>query len=134
MDTLWRILADGVAGMHYAYMAFMVGGGFLAWRWPKVIWAHVVAVVWAALIVTTHVACPLTALQNQLRETAGQQPLSDSFINLYIRGTFYPAGQQPIAQAAIALVILTSWIGFVRLRRANQPARLESERPGFVSR
>jgi Protein of Unknown function (DUF2784) len=124
MDTLWRELADGVAGLHYAFMAFLVVGGFLAWRWRWLIWVHVVAVVWAVLIVTTHIPCPLTALQNHLREMAGQRPLSDSFINLYIRGTFYPEGQQPLAQAVLGMVVLASWIGFQRRRRGRTPRDL----------
>ena len=119
MDTVWRRLADGVAGVHYAYMAYLLAGGFIAWRWPKTIWAHGVAALWAILIVTTKVPCPLTALQNHLRESAGQQPLSNSFINLYIRGTFYPADKQAVAQAATAVIVIASWVGFARRRHRS---------------
>jgi uncharacterized protein DUF2784 len=133
VDTVWRALADVVVGFHYAFMGFLVVGGFLAWRWRWLIWAHVVAVVWAVLIVTTHIPCPLTALQNHLREMAGQRPLSDSFINLYIRGTFYPEDQQPLGQAVLGVVVLTAWIGFVRLRPRQQGA-LTGERAGAASR
>jgi hypothetical protein len=122
VDTVWRVLADVVVGFHYAFMAFLVVGGFLAWRWRWLIWPHVIAVVWAVLIVTTHIPCPLTALQNHLRESAGQQPLSDSFINLYIRGTFYPQGQQSLSQAVLGVVVIAAWIGFVRRGRAAQAA------------
>ncbi len=120
MDTVWRVLADVVVGVHYAFMAFLVVGGFLAWRWRWTIWPHVLAVVWAVLIVTTKVPCPLTALQNHLRESAGQRPLSDSFINLYIRGTFYPQDQQSLSQAVLGVVVIVAWIGFVRRGRAAQ--------------
>jgi hypothetical protein len=102
-------------------MAYLLVGGFIAWRWPKTIWIHGVAALWAALIVTTKVPCPLTALQNHLRESAGQQPLSNSFINLYIRGTFYPADRQVVAQAATAVVVIASWVGFARLQRRRHP-------------
>ena len=123
MDTLWRALVYAVIGVHYAYMAYLVVGGFLAWRWPRTIWAHVAAVVWAALIVTTKVPCPLTAAQNHFRENAGQRPLGDSFINTYMRGTFYPADSQALAQAILAVVVVASWVWFVRLqRRRQQPA------------
>jgi hypothetical protein len=119
VDILWRILAEVVVGVHYAYLGYLIVGGFLAWRWRSTIWAHIVAVVWAVLIVTTKIPCPLTALQNDFRENAGQHRLSTSFINLYVRGTFYPSGQQTFAQAAIASVVLTSWIGFAVLRRSK---------------
>ena len=121
MDTMWRGLADAVAGVHYTFMAYLLAGGFIAWRWPKTIWAHAVAVVWAILIVTTKVPCPLTALQNHFRENAGQRPLSDSFINLYIRGTFYPSDRQTVAQAATAVVVIASWIGLARVQRRRRP-------------
>lgn len=116
MDTMWRALADVVVGVHYAFLAYLVVGGFIAWRWRKTIWLHIAAAIWAVLIVVTKVPCPLTALQNHFRESAGQRPLSSSFINLYIRGTFYPANDQTLAQLAIAVVVLTSWFGYIRLR------------------
>jgi hypothetical protein len=120
VDSWWRGLADAVVGVHYAYMAYLVVGGFAAWRWRKTIWLHVAAVIWAALIVTTKVPCPLTALQNHFREEAGLHPLSSSFINIYIRGTFYPADQQTLAQILLAVIVIASWIGFFRLRPTQQ--------------
>jgi hypothetical protein len=119
VDTLWRGLADVVVAAHYAFMVYLVIGGFVAWRWPKTIWAHVVTVAWAVLIVTTKVPCPLTALQNHFRESAGQRSLSDSFINVYIRGTFYPVDQQTLARVVLGVVIIASWIGFARLQRRH---------------
>jgi hypothetical protein len=121
VNTLWRGLADTVIGVHFAYLAYLIVGGFIAWRWPKTFAIHVLAAVWAALIVTTKVPCPLTALQNQLREQAGERPLSDSFINVYVRGTFYPEGRQSIAQAAMGVVVLASW--FVLLYRWRTRSR-----------
>ncbi|MEO8888082.1 MAG: DUF2784 domain-containing protein [Jatrophihabitantaceae bacterium] len=126
MSTTWRYLADVVVGVHYSYVAYMIGGGFLAWRWRRTIWVHIVAVGWAVLIVTTKVPCPLTALQNNFRERAGQSPLGGSFVNTYLGGTFYPAGQQTLAQAAAGVVVLASWIGYRHLRRVHPrqaPAR-----------
>lgn len=123
MHTLSRGLADAVVAVHYAYMAYLVAGGFIAWRWRRTIWAHAAAVAWAIAIVVTKVPCPLTALQNHFRESAGQRPLSDSFINLYIRGTFYPADQQTVARVAIGVLVLCSWIGFVRVHRSARDRR-----------
>jgi hypothetical protein len=120
MNTLWRGLADGVVAVHYAYVAYLVVGGFIAWRWPRTIWLHVVAVGWAVAIVATKVPCPLTALQNHFRESAGLRPLSDSFINLYVRGTFYPADQQTTARVVLGAVVLGAWIGFVRIQRRRK--------------
>jgi hypothetical protein len=121
---MWRVLAGAVAGVHYTYMGYMVSGGFIAWRWPKTIWLHVVAVIWAALIVTVKFPCPLTAAQNNFREKAGERPLSDSFINTYIRGTFYPTDHQGLARLLTGLVIIASWVGFARSQNRRKAARL----------
>ena len=36
-----------VLALHFAYVAYVVVGGFLAWRWPRAIWPHLVACAWA---------------------------------------------------------------------------------------
>lgn len=114
MNSVWRALIDLVVALHYGFLVYLVIGGFVAWRWPRTIGLHVLAAVWAALIVTTHVPCPLTAAQNNFRERAGLQPLSDSFINLYVKGTLYPDGRQSLSQVLVGLVVLVSWVGFAR--------------------
>ncbi|MCW2527468.1 MAG: hypothetical protein JWM76_2328, partial [Pseudonocardiales bacterium] len=114
--------ADVVVAVHFGYLAFLVAGGYIAWRWPRTIALHVVAAVWAVLIVTTSVACPLTALQNNLREHAGQGPLhGGGFIQLYVRGTLYPANEQAASQAVVGAVVLFSWLAlFMRHRGRRQ--------------
>ena len=131
MHTLWRGLADAVVAVHYAYMAYLIVGGFIAWLWRWTIWAHAAAVAWAIAIIATKVPCPLTALQNHFRHSAGERPLSDSFINLYIRGTFYPADQQTIARVVLAVIVLASWIGFALVQRRGTPDRARA-RDGAV--
>jgi hypothetical protein len=109
----YRLLADGVAGVHYAYLAYLLGGGFVAWRWPRTIGAHAFAAFWAVLIIATPVPCPLTAAQNVLRERGGEPRLPDSFINTYVRGTFYPADHEFETRAVVAGVVVASWAGLV---------------------
>lgn len=121
MNTIWDWAADGVALLHYAFVAYVLVGGYLAWRWPRTIALHVLAIIWAVLIVTVHVQCPLTALQNLFREQAGRAPLNGGFIDNYIRGTFYPTHGAASAQALAGVLVLVSWAGFaVRLRRAHK--------------
>ena len=31
----YRLLVDLVVSLHLAFLAFVVLGGFLAWRWPR---------------------------------------------------------------------------------------------------
>jgi uncharacterized protein DUF2784 len=114
----YRLLGDAVAGVHYAYLAYLLVGGFVAWRWPRTIALHAFAAVWAVLIIATPVPCPLTAAQNALRERGGQPPLRDSFINTYIRGTLYPAAYETETRVVVAGIVVASWVGFaIRIRR-----------------
>jgi hypothetical protein len=33
--------ANVVVVIHLLFIGFVVGGVFLAWRWPRIIWAHI---------------------------------------------------------------------------------------------
>src|SRR5256885_5426216 len=47
---VYRILADAVVLVHAAFVAFVVLGGFLAWRWRWVVWLHVPCALWGVAI------------------------------------------------------------------------------------
>lgn len=117
MTGVWRVLADVVVAVHYAFLLYLIVGGFLAVRWPRTIWLHLAAAVWGALIVTTQVPCPLTAVQNALRERGGLPPLHSGFIQNYVKGVLYPARLETLTQVLVALVVVVSWVVFVRRRR-----------------
>jgi len=119
----YRLLADGVAGVHYAYLAYLVGGGFVAWRWPRTIAVHGLAAAWGVVVVAAGWPCPLTAAQNALRERGGEPRLSDTFINSYIRGTFYPAAHDAEARGVVAAVVVASWVGYALRRRRRRVSR-----------
>ena len=38
---LYRFAADVVVALHSAFIAFVVAGGFLVWRWRRVAWVHI---------------------------------------------------------------------------------------------
>ncbi len=89
MNWLPRGAAEAVVGIHYAFLGYLLVGGFVAWRWPRTLIAHLMAATWGVLIVTMQLDCPLTALQNWLREQGGQSAVP-GFIDTYVRSTFYP--------------------------------------------
>src|SRR5438093_7171993 len=69
--VLYRLLADGVAVIHFAYLAFIPVGGFLAWRWPRLRPFHLAACAVAAVSITVGFDCPLTAWERWLRRRGG---------------------------------------------------------------
>jgi hypothetical protein len=46
----YRLLIDATMTVHFAFVAFVVVGGYLALRWPRVLYLHIAAVVWVGLL------------------------------------------------------------------------------------
>lgn len=88
---LYRILADLVVLVHFAFVLFVVLGGLLVLRWPRWVWVHVPAVVWGVLIEVFGWICPLTPLEVGLRRKAGSTGYEGGFVEHYILPVLYPA-------------------------------------------
>ena len=86
----YRWLADAVLVLHGAFVAFVLVGGFLALRWPRLKWVHLPAAVWGVLIEYAGWVCPLTPLENVLRARAGEAGYAGGFIEHYILRALYP--------------------------------------------
>jgi len=104
------VLADGVAVVHFAFLVFVVVGGFVALRRPWVFWPHLAAAAWGAVIVVFGVECPLTHLENVLRRHAGEAELAGGFIDTYVEGVIYPERFVAEARLLVAAAVVTSWV------------------------
>ncbi len=85
----YRILADLVLVTHLAFVAFAVLGGLLVLRKRRVAWLHLPAVAWGAIVEFTAWVCPLTPLENLLRDAGGGAPYSGDFIAHYVTPVLY---------------------------------------------
>ncbi|MCP2166214.1 DUF2784 domain-containing protein [Goodfellowiella coeruleoviolacea] len=109
--------------VHFAVLGFIVFGGFLAWRWRGLFYAHLALAAWGLLVITFPVACPLTSLENLFRRQAGLPELGPSgFIDTYIDGVWYPEQYGRVVQVVVAALVLTSWIGLYLRRRGDRGA------------
>jgi hypothetical protein len=134
-DVGYQWLVDVVLAAHFGYLAYLVLGGFLAWRWPAMVLPHLTAVVWGVLIVFNLVACPLTIAEVWARRLAGDDPVSGGFIDRYVTNVIYPGRYLVEARLAVALVVLVSYVGaylFWRARRQNRQAGLDTGRKDAV--
>ncbi len=114
----YSMFADAVMLVHFGFLAFVVAGGFLAWRWPWVIWAHVTAALWGLGSISLSIRCPLTNVEDWARLRAGQEKLGGTgFIDHYIENVVYPEEYSQQLQAAVASAVFVSWLGFAWLRR-----------------
>jgi hypothetical protein len=115
----YRVLAGTVLGAHFAYLGYLVLGGFLAWRWRWLIWPHLVAAAWGIALVVFSPTCPLTWAEDWARRRAGEPPLTEGFIDRYVSGVLYPERYTPMVRLLVAGVVIVSWLGaYARWRRA----------------
>ena len=123
---LYRALADVVLVVHFAFILFVLGGGYLAIRWPRIAWAHVPAALWGVAIELRGWICPLTPLENHLRRLGGGTAYSGGFIERYLLPLIYPPGltreTQYVLGAVVVLLNVVAYAIVVRRRRARRSA------------
>lgn len=86
----FRILADATVVLHLAFVLFVILGGLIVARWRQVAWVHLPAAAWGAWIEFAGWVCPLTPLENWLRERGGGTAYTSSFIEHYLMPILYP--------------------------------------------
>lgn len=134
---VYGALADATMALHFAFLAYVVLGGFIAWRRPWTLAPHLAAVTWGVLIVVYDLTCPLTPPEDYFRRKAGEEGLPRGFIDTYLTGVVYPESQVGLIRAGVALVVLASWVGFVvtlRRRRATAGRPTRFPPAGSVAR
>ncbi len=115
-----RLLADGVLLLHFLFLVFVVGGGFLVLRWPRLAWIHIPVFLWGTAIEFGGWICPLTPLENHLRRLGGSMGYQGGFIEHYILPVVYPSGLTREAQLVLGTVVLALNLlvyGWVLFRR-----------------
>jgi hypothetical protein len=133
---LYHWLADLVLVLHLGFVLFVVLGGLLVLRWPRLVWAHGPAAIWGILAEYAGFICPLTPLEIALRRQGGGAGYSGDFIQHYLTAVLYPSGltrEVQIALGTFALVLnaVLYWRAVVRYRRRRALAPIASaERPG----
>jgi hypothetical protein len=146
----YSYLADGIVAIHLAYVAFVVLGlliiligAVLRWQWVRNFWfrlLHLIAIAIVAVEAFAGMICPLTEWESKLREMAGEETSSGTFMGrLFDHILFYPNIPQEYFDwghiAFGALVLITFFLVPPRLPRlprrrkklAGDPALTTSE-------
>jgi hypothetical protein len=112
-----------VATAHFAFLCYLLVGGFVALRWRRTIWPYLLAVSWAAASVLLRFDCPLTALEQWGRARADMLALpSTGFIAHYVTGVLYPIGWAGPVELVVFVFVSTSLVAFVATRRRRSSA------------
>jgi hypothetical protein len=121
----YRALADLVLVVHFAFVLFVILGGVLALRWPRVAWIHLPIALYGAAVEFAGFVCPLTPLEVGLRQRGGQAGYAGGFIDHYITAAIYPTGLTRHVQFILgaALVVLNVVVYSVWWRRRAMTLR-----------
>ncbi len=103
---IYRLLADITVIIHLLFVAFVVAGGLLVFKWKRVIWLHIPAAIWGVLIEFFGWICPLTPLENWLRHQGGAAGYQSGFIEHYILPVLYPTALTPTLQIILGLFVI----------------------------
>jgi hypothetical protein len=108
---LYRALADLVVILHLGFVVFAVGGALLVLRWRRLVWVHVPAAIWAALIEFAGWICPLTPLEKWLRIEGGGSGYPGGFVGHYILPILYPRGLTREVQIVLGILVVVINLG-----------------------
>jgi hypothetical protein len=123
-------LATLVVVFHFAFLLFVIFGGLLVLRWPKIVWLHIPCFLWGSWIEVAGGICPLTPLENRLRRAAGGAEYAGSFIEHYVMRVMYPPGLtrriQLMLAVGLVLLNLVVYVGVIRRRRRPRDQRIKA--------
>ena len=104
---IYRILTSLTVMVHFAFLLFIVGGGFLARRYRWITVPHLLAAAWGVYVeVMPGIVCPLTYWENDFASRAGSAGYSGTFIDHYLLPILYPDGLTRAMQWGLGLVLV----------------------------
>jgi hypothetical protein len=116
---LAQLAADLLVLLHLLFILFAVFGGWLVVKWRRLLFLHLPAAAWAALIEFAGWICPLTPLEQRLRETGGGSSYQGGFVEHYVTPIIYPEGltrEVQILLGALVIAVNLGAYGFVLAR------------------
>jgi hypothetical protein len=119
---MYLLLADSVLIAHLAFVVFVLCGGLLVLRWRWIAWLHLPAATWGAVVEFTGWICPLTPLENWLREQTGEAAYEGDFVLRLLLPMLYPEALTHDVQVVLGVLVLVvnlaiySWLWQARRR------------------
>ncbi|MGR5321332.1 DUF2784 domain-containing protein [Vibrio sp. PID23_8] len=103
---IYRMLADLVVMLHLLFIIFaLIGGVLVLWR-SYLLFIHIPAALWVTVISFKGWICPLTPLENQLRQAAGDEGYPGGFVEHYIIPIIYPVELRFDVQVLLGIAAL----------------------------
>lgn len=84
------LAAAGVLLLHLLFIVWVMLGAFVTRSRPLWRWLHLASLVWGILVEVLPWPCPLTPLENWLRNRAGMGSYQGGFLLHYLDALVYP--------------------------------------------
>jgi hypothetical protein len=102
----YHLLANATALVHLAFIVFVLFGGLLVLKWPRLMWLHLPAAAWGVMIEFAGWWCPLTRWENHFLREAGRAGYDHGFVAHYLFPLIYPSGMTRGIEIALGLIVL----------------------------
>ena len=103
---LHAAIANLLVIVHFLFVLFVILGGLLLFRWPRIAFVHLPAAAWGVMLELNHWICPLTPIEQSMRRAAGEEGYTGGFIDHYIIPLIYPEGLTPEIQWVLGAIVL----------------------------
>ena len=104
---MYGFLADMVMLLHFGFIVLVIFGGLLALYWQRFALIHLPALLWALFLeFRPGTLCPLTPLEQNLRQRSGEPSYAGSFIEHYLGPIIYPKNMTTQDQYLMGFVLL----------------------------
>jgi hypothetical protein len=130
----YQLLADLVLALHFAIVAFVVGGLVLViignlckWRWVNALWfrlAHLGAIAVVVAEAWLEIICPLTILEMWLRTKSGATTYGGGFIEHWFQRVLYyeaPPWVFVLGYSLFGLLVVATWLCFPPTSKHRSP-------------
>ncbi len=123
MTTLYRLTADLVVVVHFAFVAFVVFGllltlvgGMRRWAWVRGAYfraIHLSAIAFVVAESLCGVTCPLTVWEQHLRDLAGQTSYRGDFLATWVHDLMFFDAEPwvfTLCYCSFGAVVALSWL------------------------
>lgn len=130
------VLADTILVIHFAFVAFVVGGlavtllgAAMRWGWVRNRWfrlSHLACVGLIVFLQWARIPCPLTVWESELRRAAGEAGYETTFLVHWLHPVVFfdfPQGVFDLFYTSFGLLVLLSfWLAPIRWRPGVESA------------
>ena len=105
---MYEFFANLTLIVHFIFILFVIFGGLLFFIFSKIIYIHLLALLWGIYIVLTNSVCPLTYLENWFLYKGGLTTYSNDFIRCYLFPIVYPEGLTTEIQMDLGISLIVT--------------------------